>query len=101
MPDKSSPIDDDHFTPQSEINPALQPEHLLRHAHIHQTAFAELGHDDDVDYAKDASFQNGKVPDPTPLNHTSKSQSDDSNNVETTDNFPAPASVVPPCQRSC
>ncbi|KAJ5606518.1 hypothetical protein N7510_009299 [Penicillium lagena] len=89
MSDHNNNKDDDHVAPQSEIDPALQPEHQHQHAHLHHTAFAERGRDDDVIYTKDASFEKGNVPDPTPLDHTPKSQSDDNKDVETADNYPA------------
>lgn len=58
-----------------QIDPALQPEHQHHHAHHHHTAFAEQGREEEVVYSKDTAFEKGIVPEPTALDHASKSHS--------------------------
>lgn len=58
-----------------QIDPALQPEHQHHHAHHHHTAFAEQGREEEVVYSKDTTFEKGIVPEPTALDHASKSHS--------------------------
>ncbi|KAI9932685.1 hypothetical protein ASPWEDRAFT_33599 [Aspergillus wentii DTO 134E9] len=73
-------------TPHS-ADPALLPENQHHHAHHHHTAFAEQGHEDDVVYAKDVTFEKNGIPEPSPLDHSGNSQSD--KDVEGTgENYP-------------
>lgn len=67
------------------VDPVLDPEHQHHHPHLHHTAYAEQGRQDEVVYSKDGEFEKGIVPEPTPLDHASKS----SNDEEAGDNFPA------------
>jgi CNT family concentrative nucleoside transporter len=61
----------------AQIDPALQPEHQHHHAHHHHTAFAEQGREEEVVYSKDTTLEKGIVPEPTALDHASKSPSDE------------------------
>lgn len=72
-------------------DPALQPEHQHHHSHHHHTAFAEKGREDEVVYSNEtAGFEKGIVPEPTPLDHASKSQSQSTGDEETGNTQPAP-----------
>ena len=71
------------------IDPVLQPEHQHHHPHHHHTAFAEQGREDEVVYSKDATFEKGIIPEPTPLDHGSKSQSQSEKDEETGEAQPA------------
>ncbi|EPS33188.1 hypothetical protein PDE_08150 [Penicillium oxalicum 114-2] len=72
------------------LDPALQPEHQHRHAHHHHTAFAEAGRDDDIVYSKDANFEKSIVPEPSPLDHGSRSHSSAEKDAEAGETSPAP-----------
>ena len=76
------------FHRSANVDPALQPENQHQHTHHHHTNFAEQGREDEVVYSKDASFEKGIVPEPTPLDH-SKSQSQSEKDEEAGDNEPA------------
>ncbi|KAJ5679830.1 hypothetical protein N7462_008074 [Penicillium macrosclerotiorum] len=71
------------------IDPALQPEHQHHHVHKHHTTFAEQGREDEVVFSKDASFEKGIVPEPTPLDHGSPRESSGDKDEETGDSEPA------------
>lgn len=81
MPDNASR--DMESQPSPGIDPALQPEHQHHHTHHHHTTFAEKGHEDEVIYSKEtAGFEKGIVPEPTPLDHASKIQSQSTQDEE-------------------
>ncbi|KAJ5190270.1 uncharacterized protein N7498_009255 [Penicillium cinerascens] len=72
---ESKPSADVSTRDSHQIDPALQPEHQHHHAHHHHTAFAEQGREEEVVYSKDTAFEKGIVPEPTALDHASKSHS--------------------------
>jgi len=69
------PVRDVETRESHQIDPALLPEHQHHHAHHHHTAFAEKGREEEVVYTKDTTFEKGIVPEPTALDHASKSHS--------------------------
>ncbi|KAJ5482982.1 hypothetical protein N7539_006428 [Penicillium diatomitis] len=72
-------------------DPALQPEHQHQHAHHHHTAFAEAGRENEVVYSKDANFEKSIVPEPSPLDHGSRSlNSSAEKDAEAGETSPAP-----------
>ncbi|KAJ5744196.1 hypothetical protein N7533_009066 [Penicillium manginii] len=81
MPDNATR--DMESQPSPGIDPALQPEHQHHHTHHHHTTFAEKGHEDEVVYSKETTgFEKGIVPEPSPLDHASKSQSQSTGDEE-------------------
>lgn len=73
----------------SAIDPALRPEHQHHHTHHHHTAYAEQNREDEVVYSKGTTFEKGVIPEPSPLDHTSKSRSPSEKDEETGENEPA------------
>lgn len=63
--------------PQIPADPVLDPAHQHQHAHHHHTTYAEEGRKDEVVYSQDIQFEKGVVPEPTPLDHASKSSKDE------------------------
>ncbi|KAJ5156262.1 hypothetical protein N7492_009065 [Penicillium capsulatum] len=70
------------------IDPALQPEHQHTHTHHHHTNFAVQGRQEEVVYSNDSAFEKGIVPEPTPLDHGSKSQSQSEKDEEAGESQP-------------
>ena len=86
MMDKSQEVDPSTgSTVVHHVDPVLEPEHQHHHAHHHHTAYAEEGRKDEVVYSQAGEFEKGIVPEPTPLDHGSKS----SNDEESGENLPA------------
>lgn len=71
------------------VDPALQPEHQHQHTHHHHTTFAEKGREDEIIYSQETGFEKGIVPEPTPLDHASKSQSHSTGDEEAGQTEPA------------
>ena len=50
-------------------NPALDISHEHNHGHLHHSAHAEQGRDDEVVYSKDTTFEKSSIPPQDPQDH--------------------------------
>jgi CNT family concentrative nucleoside transporter len=66
------------------VDPVLDPSQQHHHTHHNHTARAEEGRKDEVVYSQAGEFEKGIVPEPTPLDHASKSSDE-----EAGENYPA------------
>lgn len=84
-----NPLQDGRPQDVSPVDPALQPEHQHHHTHHHHTSYAEQDRQDEVVFSTDTAFEKGVVPEPTPLDHATKSHSQSEKDEETGESQPA------------